>query len=249
MKMKRVIDIIASALGLIVLSPVIFLFALAIFASDFHSPFYIAQRIGKNGKPFNMIKLRSMIINADLSGVDSTSNTDNRITQIGATVRKYKIDEITQLINVLFGSMSLVGPRPNIERETNLYSEIEKKLLLTKPGITDFASIVFADEGDILSGEKNPDIAYHQLIRPWKSKLGLLYVEKHSITLDFMLIFATIMGLFSRNIALKMVRKALVGVQADESLINISRRNQPLIPTIPPGLNAIVRERKLRGHD
>ena len=109
-----------------------------------------------------------MKINADKSGVDSTSNKDPRITGIGRFIRKYKIDELSQLFNVFLGSMSLVGPRPNVKRDTDLYTSLEKDLFLAKPGITDFSSIVFADEGDILEGHLDPDLAYNQLIRPWK---------------------------------------------------------------------------------
>ena len=121
-----------------------------------------------------MVKLRSMIINADKNKVDSTASDDMRITRVGMMIRAYKLDELTQLINVLKGDMSLVGPRPNVQRDVDLYSETEKRLLSVKPGITDFSSIIFSDEGDILSGLDDPDIAYNQLIRPWKSRLGIL---------------------------------------------------------------------------
>ena len=142
--MKRFFDIMASATGLMASSPVTVPTAVAVFLQDKHSPFYIADRVGKDGKLFKMIKLRSMIINADKSGVDSTQNNDNRITPVGQFIRKYKLDELTQLINVLKGDMSLVGPRPNVKRETDLYTEIEKDLLDVRPGVTDLASIVFA---------------------------------------------------------------------------------------------------------
>ena len=119
-----------------------------------------------------MYKLRTMIINADSTGVDSTSSNDNRITSVGKFIRKFKIDEISQLINVLLGDMSLVGPRPNVLREILMYTDLEKELLTVKPGITDFASIVFSDEGEILSDSDDPDIDYNQLIRPGKGYLG-----------------------------------------------------------------------------
>ena len=118
-------------------------------------PFYIADRVGKDHNLFSMVKLRSMVINADSSGVDSTSSEDLRITPVGAFIRRYKLDELTQLWNVLCGSMSLVGPRPNVLRETELYSEEEKKLLEVRPGITDFSSIIFSDEGEILANESD----------------------------------------------------------------------------------------------
>ena len=120
-----------------------------------------------------MIKLRSMIVNAEKSKVDSTSSNDPRITKIGKIIRKLKLDELSQLFNVFIGEMSLVGPRPNVKRETDLYTKVEKNLLSVKPGITDFASIIFSDESEILKNVDDPDISYNQLIRPWKSRLGL----------------------------------------------------------------------------
>ena len=136
--MKRLFDIFASFFGLLLLSPVIVPVCFLVWIQDWHSPFYVANRVGKNEKLFKMVKLRSMIVNADKSGVDSTGNNDNRITAVGRFIRKCKLDEISQLWNVLLGDMSLVGPRPNVKRETDLYSSEEKKLLTVKPGITDF---------------------------------------------------------------------------------------------------------------
>ena len=163
---KRFIDIVISFLGLILVSPLFLIFILFIFLYDFKSPFYIAPRVGKNEKLFKMIKLRSMKVNADKSGVASTANNDNRITPIGKIIRKVKFDEISQLINVLTGSMSLVGPRPQVAQDVNLYTDKERILLTVRPGITDFASIVFSDEGNILEGSDDPDRDYNDLIRP-----------------------------------------------------------------------------------
>ena len=171
--MKRIFDLVFSSIGLFIFSPIILFACLGIYYQDKHSPFYIAKRTGKNGKSFNMIKLRSMIINAEKNKVDSTSANDPRITKIGKVIRKLKLDEISQLFNVLVGEMSLVGPRPNVKRETDLYTKVEKNLLKVQPGITDFASIIFSDESDILKNVDDPDISYNQLIRPWKSRLGL----------------------------------------------------------------------------
>jgi lipopolysaccharide/colanic/teichoic acid biosynthesis glycosyltransferase len=113
-----------------------------------------------------------------LPGVDSTSSSDNRITPIGKIVRKFKLDELPQLFHVLTGKMSLVGPRPNVWNDVKIYTKEEKELLSIKPGITDFSSIIFSDEGDILSNYKNPDLKYNQLIRPWKSRLGTILHKK-----------------------------------------------------------------------
>ena len=119
--------------------PILFPVMILVWRQDLHSPFYVSERVGLNGVPFRMVKLRSMILNADKTGVDSTSATDQRITPIGHLIRRYKLDELTQLWNVLKGDMSLVGPRPNVKRETDLYTLEEQRLFGTKPGITDFS--------------------------------------------------------------------------------------------------------------
>src|SRR5947207_997277 len=139
--MKRLFDIVCSTAGLILTSPILLPVMLLIWRQDGFSPFYVAARVGRGESAFRMVKLRSMIKNADKSGVDSTSTDDRRITPVGQFVRKYKLDELAQLWNVLKGEMSLVGPRPNVKRETDLYTTEEKKLLAVRPGITDFASI------------------------------------------------------------------------------------------------------------
>ena len=226
--MKRLFDILVSLFGLILLSPILLIFMLLIFIQDWRNPFYIAPRVGKNNKLFNMIKLRSMIINADKTGVDSTANTDDRITRIGQLVRKYKLDELTQLFNVLKGDMSLVGPRPNVAREVEKYTEEEKGLLKVKPGITDFASIVFSDEGDILSDKPDPDLAYNQLIRPWKSQLGLLYIQRQSFLLDIKLIILTVISLISKEKVLRLLNIELKKITNNQELIEVCKRNKNL---------------------
>jgi lipopolysaccharide/colanic/teichoic acid biosynthesis glycosyltransferase len=203
----------------------------------------VAERVGKNFKPFKMVKLRSMIKNADTSGVDSTSVNDMRITPIGQFIRKYKLDELTQLWNVLLGDMSLVGPRPNVKRETDLYTHEERRLLSIKPGITDFASIVFSDEGEILSDQKDPDVAYNQLIRPGKSRLGLFYLEVASLRTDIALLFLTVIAVLSRQKALAMNASYLRLIRAPKGLVKIAVRDSPLAPTPPPGSDSIVNSR------
>ena len=154
------------------------------------------------------------------------------------------MDELTQLWNVLKGDMSLVGPRPNVERETILYTHEEKKLLSVKPGITDFSSIVFSDEGEILKGASDPDITYNQLIRPGKSKLGIFYIENQSISLDIKLCFYTVVAIFSRKNALKMTARTLQSLNAGKDLIQIASRKMPLKPSPPPGAKKIVTNRE-----
>ncbi|WP_255022180.1 sugar transferase [Cyanobium sp. L1E-Cus] len=240
---KRLFDLTASAVGLVLASPVLVPVMFLVWLQDKHSPFYIAPRVGRNELPFKMIKLRSMVINADKSGIDSTAANDNRITALGQFIRRYKLDELTQLWNVLKGDMSLVGPRPNVKRETDLYTPVEKKLLRVKPGITDISSIVFSDEGDILKGQPDPDIAYNQLIRPSKSLLGLLYIENQSFSLDLRLCFLTFIAIFSREKALLGVHEILRSINAPEHVIWIAQRRQALVPTPPPGSDRIVTSR------
>lgn len=241
--MKRIFDIIVSFGGLVFLSPLILVFVIAVFLQDFHSPFYVANRTGKNDKPFKMIKLRSMVINADKSGVASTSNDDKRITKVGHLIRKFKLDEIVQLFNVLKGDMSLVGPRPNVQVETDLYSVEEKKLLSVRPGITDFSSIVFSDEGEILEGRADPDLTYNQLIRPGKGYLGLFYIDNRSLSLDIKLIFITVIAIFSRRAALDRIVNILKDLNAQDFILEIASRKAPLKPLPPPGLIEVVSTR------
>ncbi len=241
--MKRLFDFIASFIGLTLLFPVLAIFLFLVWLQDFHSPFYIAPRVGRNGKMFRMIKVRSMIIRADKSGVDSTAANDNRITRVGAIIRRYKIDELSQLINVLIGDMSLVGPRPNVQADVDLYTEEEKRLLSVRPGITDFSSIVFSDEGEILRGSEDPDLRYNQVIRPWKSRLGLLYIENSSLLLDIRLILLTVVAITSKQSALRGICAILKSLHADEALVQAAAREKPLEPFPPPGATAIATSR------
>ena len=241
--LKRFIDIFVSAFGLFFSSPILLPVVFIVWFQDFKSPFYIAPRMGVNERTFKMIKLRSMIVDADKTGVDSTSANDSRITSIGRFIRKYKLDELTQLINVLRGDMSLVGPRPNVENETKSYTDEEKILLTVRPGITDFSSIVFSDEGDILEGSEDPDLLYNQIIRPWKSRLGLLYIEKSNIILDIKIIILTAIAILNKEKALKSISNILTKLGADEKIIKVSLPKDKLIPDPPPGSDKVVNDR------
>ncbi len=232
---KRISDIILSLVLLVFLSPIIFFLSILIFIQDFNTPFYISNRIGKNKKKFKLYKFRSMIVNADKSGVNSTSDNDKRITKLGNFLRKYKIDEIMQLLNVVKNEMSFVGPRPNVEADVKLYSLEEEKLLSVKPGITDFSSIVFSDEGEILSNSQNPDYDYNRLIRPWKSKLGLIYIEKKNFFLDLTILFLTFLNLFNRIKTLSIINSILKRIDTDTELHNIVLRKNDLKPSVAPG--------------
>ena len=242
---KLFFDFILSAILLSIFSPIIILFSFLIWKQDFGNPFYIAPRVGKNGHLFKMIKFRSMIINADKNKVDSTSSDDNRITKLGILIRKYKIDELPNLINIIKGEMSFVGPRPNVKRETNMYTTQEKVLLTIKPGITDLSSIVFSDEGDILKNSKDPDLDYNQLIRPWKSRLGIFYINNKNLMMDIKILFLTIISFFNKSYSLNKIQiilnKKIKSV--DRKLLDIVKREIPLYAYPPPGINKIVKSR------
>lgn len=155
-----------------------------------------------------------------------------------------KLDELPQLWNVLLGQMSLVGPRPNVLRETAIYTPEEKRLLSVRPGMTDLASIVFADEGDILDASVDPDLKYNQVIRPWKSALGLAYVDGHgSVLLDLWIILLTLRAARNRVAALEQVARIAATLGATPELVAVARRRQPLRPTPPPGATTVVRDR------
>ena len=233
--MKRIIDVLISFFGLLFILPILLVFMYLIYRQDKHSPLYIAPRVGKNEKMFDIIKLRSMTLNADNDGVNSTSLNDSRITPMGHKIRKYKIDEFTQLWNVLIGDMSLVGPRPIVLADANLYTDVERKLFSVKPGITDFSSIVFSDEGKILENKKDPNLAYNQLIRPWKSRMGLIYIEKRTLVLDLQIILYTVIALFSKQRACNWVSKKLNQLNVDPNVVKVAKREDNLFPFPPPG--------------
>jgi len=180
-----------------------------------------------------------MVANADKIGGTSTSGSDMRITWVGRFIRKCKLDEVSQLWNVFVGDMSLVGPRPQAERDASLYTDEENGLFAARPGITDFSSIVFSDEGDILAGSDNPDLKYNQVIRPWKSRLGLFYIERRTFWIDFQLIILTLTAIVSRRAALRGVQKLLRPLGADEKLIEIAGRESELLPYPPPGSDEV----------
>ena len=222
--MKRLFDFVAAFLGLVVTAPVLMVFMVLVFLRDFGSPFYMAPRVGRGGRPFAMVKLRSMIVDADQSGVASTSQNDPRITRVGRLIRKYKLDELTQLWNVLTGTMSIVGPRPQVQRDVDLYTKIEKDLLSVKPGITDFSSIVFSDEGTILANAADPDLEYCRLIRPWKSRMGLLYIDNMSLWFGIKLNWLTAEAILSKQAAPRSIVTILERTGAPRDLIEVARR-------------------------
>jgi len=232
--LKRCLDIFIALLLLTLFSPLIAGLALLIFLYDFASPLYIATRIGRNGVPFQMVKLRSMIVDGHAKGGSSTSARDSRITPVGRYVRALKLDEIMQFWNVLTGDMSIVGPRPNVPDGVAAYTPAEQRLLGVRPGVTDFASIVFADEGEILSGYADADRAYDELVRPWKNRLALFYLDHRSLLLDFRIMLLTALAVVSRQAALDAVANILRKQGAPAVLVAVAARREPLVRAAPP---------------
>lgn len=197
MSAKRFFDFIVSFLGIIILSPLLLLLALLIKIDSRGQVFYRGIRIGKGGKPFRIFKFRTMVPGAEKLGGPSTSADDPRLTKIGKILRKYKIDELPQLINVLKGEMSFVGPRPEVPSEVETYDGETKKIILSiKPGMTDLATLADIHEEEILRGAADPHRAYRQLIKPQKLKLAVEYVKKHSFLLDLKIILKTLKSVF-----------------------------------------------------
>lgn len=190
---KRVFDFTASLIGCIILTPVFIIIAILIKLDSKGPVFFKQKRVGKNGKEFEILKYRTMIVDAEKLGKQITVGKDPRITKVGYTLRKYKLDELPQLFNVLKGDMSLVGPRPEVPKYVNIYNESERKVLNVKPGITDFASIEYSDENAILGTVENPEEYYINTIMKHKLQLNLKYINKNNIFLDIKIIFKTLL--------------------------------------------------------
>ena len=193
--MIRFFDILFSALGLIVLSPLFLVLYLLVRLESRGGGFYSQQRIGLGGKPFRLYKFRSMRVGSDKKGLITVGEHDNRITRTGAFIRKYKLDELPQLWNVLTGDMSLVGPRPEVEKYTSLYTPEQRRVLDVRPGITDWASIEYVDENRILGEASDPDKAYVEQIMPAKIALNMRYINHRNVGEYFRIIFATFVGI------------------------------------------------------
>lgn len=195
MKVKRVFDVVFSFFGLLVISPFFFIAAFLIKLSSKGTVFYRQVRVGKNNEDFRIFKFRTMYTNADKLGLLTIGDKDPRVTKIGYYLRKYKLDELPQLINVFIGDMSFVGPRPEVRKYVNLYTEEQKKVLTVKPGITDLASIEFRNESEILSEQENPDEYYINVIMPTKIKINLDYIDKRSLFKDISVILKTFVAI------------------------------------------------------
>jgi lipopolysaccharide/colanic/teichoic acid biosynthesis glycosyltransferase len=196
---KRTTDIIFSIIGLLVISPLFLAIALRIWLEDGRPIFYRGERVGRFGQRFKILKFRTMVPNAEKTGGPSTADDDPRITRCGRLLRKYKLDEFPQLINVLRGEMSVVGPRPEVPFYVNLFSDEEKAILSVRPGITDWASLWNSDEGAVLAGSADPEQAYMERIRPEKIRLQLAYVRNQSFLVDFGIIAQTVLAVLTKR--------------------------------------------------
>jgi lipopolysaccharide/colanic/teichoic acid biosynthesis glycosyltransferase len=197
--MKRIFDIALALIGMAAVSPLMLILAVVIRLTSDGPILYQGVRVGRKGVPFRILKFRSMIADAEKCGGSSTANGDPRITPIGRFMRKYKLDELPQLVNVLMGEMSFVGPRPEVQEYVDLYTDREKPILTVRPGITDWATIWNSDEGAVLANATDPDQAYLEWIRPTKLQLQLLYVSHHSLWIDLKIIIYTFRKVLSKD--------------------------------------------------
>ncbi|MBP93430.1 MAG: glycosyl transferase [Flavobacteriaceae bacterium] len=190
--LKRLFDIIFSSLGLILLLPLLLVIALILKLESEGAVFYKQVRVGKGNLDFKIFKFRTMFIGSDKKGLLTVGDRDSRVTNTGFFLRKYKLDELPQLINVFLGSMSFVGPRPEVRHYVNYYSADDMQILSVKPGITDYASIIFRDEAELLKTAENPEELYINTILPQKIALNKKYIESASLLVDFKIIIKTI---------------------------------------------------------
>jgi lipopolysaccharide/colanic/teichoic acid biosynthesis glycosyltransferase len=195
---KRVFDATFAAIGLALLAPALMVLAIAVRLSSSGPVYYRGLRIGLNGKLFRIAKFRTMVANAEALGGLCTSSEDPRITPVGRWLRKYKLDELPQLFNVLKGDMSFVGPRPEAQEYTDLFNEEEKQILSVRPGITDWATFSNSDEEAILAGSPDPERTYLEDIRPEKIRLQLKYVRERNLWIDFKILLATVILVLRR---------------------------------------------------
>jgi len=237
---KRLLDVSIAACALLLLAPLLAAIAAAVWLEDGGSPWYRGVRVGRKGREFRMLKFRSMRPGAARTGVNSTAAGDTRITRVGGLLRILKLDELPQLWNVVAGEMSLVGPRPQVPEDASLYTAAERRMLEARPGITDLASIVFSDEGEILAGSGDPDLLYNQIIRPWKSRLALLYLERSCWSSDARILLWTAGALVSRRWALAQVARLLAQWGVGQPLYGVVCREAPLRAFPPPGAREVV---------
>lgn len=196
--MIRIFDIVFSFLGIIILLPLFLLIYILVIIESKGGGFYIQERVGKNGVDFKLLKFRSMRIGSDKRGLLTVGSNDPRMTKVGSLIRRFKMDELPQLLNVFFGDMSLVGPRPEVRKYVNLYSTEQLKVLNVRPGITDYASIEYVDENIILGSSVDPDKVYIEEIMPHKILLNMKYIDNQTLREYFNIVFKTIWHIINK---------------------------------------------------
>lgn len=197
--MIRLFDILFSVIGLLLLSPLFLVIYFLIVIESKGGGFYLQNRVGKNGVDFNLIKFRSMRVGSDKKGLITIGNRDPRMTQMGYFIRRFKIDELPQLFNVIKGEMSLVGPRPEVRKYVDMYTSEQLKVLSISPGITDYASIKYADENEILAKSDNPEAVYIEDIMPDKICLNMQYIDNKTVIQYFKIIILTLWKIIKRD--------------------------------------------------
>lgn len=194
--LKRLFDLFFSIIGLIALSPLFLIFSILILVDSRGGVFYIQQRVGKDKKNFKLFKFRTMTSNSDKQGLLTIGNKDSRITNVGKWLRNYKLDELPQLVNILTGDMSFVGPRPEVRKYVDMYNYGQLKVLEIKPGLTDYASLKYINESEILASYSDPEKAYIEKIMPEKLALNLQYIKEQSFLTDIKILAKTVIGIF-----------------------------------------------------
>jgi len=195
--LKRSFDIVCSLAALVLLSPLLLLIILLQVFSGKGPVFFIQTRVGRNNRDFHLYKFRTMHADADKKGLLTVGGRDSRVTQLGYYLRKYKLDELPQLLNVLTGDMSMVGPRPEVRKYVDMYNEEQKRVLLVKPGITDYASIEYFNENELLAASDDPETTYIREVMPAKLALNLVYIKESGLLTDLRIILRTIGKIFS----------------------------------------------------
>jgi lipopolysaccharide/colanic/teichoic acid biosynthesis glycosyltransferase len=195
--MKRIFDVVASSLGLLVLLPLLLVIYVLVALTSAGGGFFFQERVGRNGHLFKVWKFRTMYTGAEREGQLTTGRSEARITKVGEVLRKFKLDELPQLVNVVLGDMSVVGPRPEVPRYVALYDSKQRDILTVRPGLTSIASLEYSDENRLLEGAQDPEKVYVETIMPAKLELDLRYIREQSIWLDIRLILKTIVKVFT----------------------------------------------------
>jgi lipopolysaccharide/colanic/teichoic acid biosynthesis glycosyltransferase len=219
---------IAAIFLLLIFLPLISIISIIIFLHDLKHPIYISERIGLNFKSFKFYKFRSMKIDSKIK-FSTTSNNDPRLFLFGKFIRRLKLDEIPQLINIIKGDINFFGPRPNVKSEIDKYTDIEKEILNVKPGLFDFSPIVFSDESELCTNEHDPDLYFNLTIRPWKSCLGLFFIKNKSFYLNLLIFLSFILNFLARHWALKLITFSLKYYECKNiDLIEVCKRQSKL---------------------